>query len=269
MVSNLTLTTHTLKMNSDIQPAKPKVWANEEDWVETVEKIPVWMMPFVGKKTPAEFLETYIPRDKLEAMAGAMSGFVDLGITVPEWAKKASFQFWKNYIGNKPLHPTKSAEDFGVMVVMLEKFTQGHFTQLETAKPPSKLEKLLGKIAKKVYSLLMDKIVSKFSHEEKAQFYAGCVRGEKILARMLNPDHIAMIKRAQVYVVIAAVWRQFEKFPSHAAAERWLRAEKVIGDEESFSSREVYSVFQVIGLPGASVGRPKKLETRHDEIAES
>lgn len=247
----------------------PVRWSDGEGFVETVEKIPVWAKPFMVN-TPAEFLRNYIAKEKLEMIAGAMYGFADIGMTVPEWSKKASIQFWKNYIGNGgPLRPKESVEDFGVLAVMLEKFVQGHFLPSPTNEPLTKLEKFLGNIAKKICKLLSEKIISKLSHEEKAQFYIGCAKGEKIIVRMQNPDHLAMVKRAQVYIAIAAVWRQFEKFPSHAAAERWLRDQKIIGDEDKFSSREVYAVFEVIELPGAAAGRPKNLKTRCAEITES
>jgi hypothetical protein len=261
-----------------------------QDQIEQVEKIPAIFKPFVGK-TPAQFLEKYIAREKVEALAGAMFGFTDLGVAIPNWAKKASIQFWKNYVGDKPLEPLKSAEDFGVFVKLLELYTQGHFDETKPDKPPSKLEKFLSGIAGKVYSLLMKKIVSDFSDSEKSQFYAGCVRAGKIVEKMQNPNYLDMIKRAKVYLIIAAAWRQIERFKTHAERERWLQSlieekeptftngakreiwlqtdEGIKFSAKRLSSREFYDIFQIIELPGATPGRPKNLEIRAVEITGS
>jgi hypothetical protein len=261
-----------------------------QDQIEPAEKIPAIFKPFVGK-TPAQFLEKYIAREKLEAMAGFMAGFTDLGVAIPDWSKKASIQFWKNYVGDKPLEPFKSAEDFGIFAKLLELYTKGQFSESKPINPPSKLDKFLSGIAGRVYSLLMKKVVSDFSDAEKSQFYAGCVRAGKIVEKMQNPNYLDMIKRAKVYLIIAAAWRQVEKFKTHAERERWLRS--LIEEKEPtfineakreiwlqtnegkkfsakrISSREFYDIFQIIELPGATPGRPKNPETRAVEIMES
>jgi hypothetical protein len=230
--------------------------------VKAAEKIPAIFKPFVGK-TPAQFLEKYIAREKLEALAGAMFGFTDIGVAIPEWAKKSSIQFWKNYVGNKPLDPFKSAEDFGVFVKMLELYMQGDF--VEPVKTPSKLEKFLSGIAGRVYSIVMKKIVSDFSDEENLQFYTGCVRAKQIIEKMKNPNYLDMIRRAKAYLIIATAWRQIEGFKTNAEREKWLDK----ADAGFLSSSEYYQIFKLIDLPGAAPGRPKKLETRAAEIAES
>lgn len=245
-----------MKTNLEIQPATPVVLARNEDMPKPAEKVPAWAKPFVGK-TPAQFLEKYIAREKLEVMAGAMYGVVDLEMEIPEWAKNASCQFWKHYIGNCPLRPSESVEDFGVMVVMVEKHIRGFYIQPHPVTLSSKLDKFLGGVAKKVYSILMKKIVSEFSHEEKAQFYAGCARGEKIIALMQNPNHLDMIQLAPVYLVVATVWKKIESFDTHAERIQWLKANKVIKKVTSHdevdkyvpSDRVVYQAFDTIGLP--------------------
>ena len=232
--------------------------------VEPIGNVPLVFRPFVGK-TPAQFLGKYIAHEKLEMIAGAMSGFTDLGVSVPEWAKKASFQFWKNYIGNQPLEPFKSAGDFGVFVKILEFYMQGNFEEPKPFKPPSKLEKFLSGIAGRVYSLIMKKVVLDFSDQEKADFYAGFVRASALLEKLQNPDHLAMVRRAKVYLIIATAWKQIEGFKTNAERERWLVEAKA----GFLSSSEYYQIFKLIGLSGATPGRPKKLETRADEIVES
>lgn len=222
------------------------------------EKIPIWAKPFVGR-TPAQFLEIYIPRKKVEALAGMMFAFADLGVTLPEWTQNASMQFWKNFIGNKPLRMTESTEDFGVFMVMLEWFIQNPRAFQSEAEPQSKLQNFLGGIAKRVYSLLKQKVVTNFSHAERAQFYMGCSRGEEILAKMRNPDHLAMVKLALLYLAVSVAWREIAEFETHAAREKWLRDGQAI--KPNVSSREVYQAFQIINLPGAKPGKPKQIET--------
>jgi hypothetical protein len=245
-----------MKTNSKNQPATPALWANNEDWIEPVKKVPAFIKPFMVD-TPAQFLEKYIAREKLEALAGASYGFTDLGMEIPEWAKNASCQFWKNYIEKAPLRPRESVEDFGVLAVMMEKFTQGHFIPPQSITPPSKLEKFLSGIAKRVFFLLKEKIVSRLSHDEKAQFHKGCARGEKIIARMQNPNYLDMIQLAPVYLAVAVMWRKIESFDTHADRIQWLKANKVIKkftthdevDKYVPSDRVVYQAFDTIGLP--------------------
>jgi hypothetical protein len=268
MVSSRTLKkVQTMKTKLEIRSATPVVLAESEDLIKPFEQIPVWARPFIGK-TPAQFLQKFIPRVKLEALAGAMFAFCDLGVTIPKWAQNASMQFWKNYIGNKPLRPTESAEDFGVLLVILEKFIKGHLIQPQTVAPTSKLEIFLSKIAKKVYSLLMREVESKLSHEEKSQFYAGCARGEQILARMQNSNFLDMMPLAPVYLVVAVAWKEIESLDTHAKRIQWLKDNKVIkmittGDEAGKyvpSDRSVYQAFDIIGLLGAKPGKSEKAE---------
>ena len=244
-----------MKNDSANQPKPPARWANDDDWIEPAEKIPIWAKPFVGK-TPAQFLKKYFPGEKLDALAGAMSGFVDIGVPLPEWAKKASIQFWKHYIGTKPLRPFESVEDFGVMVVMVEKIAQGQYPQPQPVVPQSKFEKFFINIAKKLISVLTKKIISKLSHTEKAQFHTGCSRGEEVLAKLQNTNHTNMTPLADVYLAVCVAWRKVESFETHAERIHWLKANKVVkkvttGDEVEVyqpSDRAVYQAFETIGL---------------------
>jgi hypothetical protein len=174
---------------------------------------------------------------------------------------------------------------------MIELFTQGHVPDPKPVKPLSKLEVFLGKIAGKIISICMEKIVSRLSDEEKSQFYAGRARADKIIEKMQNPNFLEMTKRAKVYIVIAAAWRKIEGFKTQAERERWLRPliqekEPIFENEakreiwlqtnegikfsaKQLSSREFYDIFQIIGLSGATPGRPKNPETRAGELVES
>ena len=271
-----------MKIEFRNQSVTPALLSKNVDGVEPIEKVPAIFKPFAGK-TPAQFLAKYIHREKLEAMAGAAAGFVDLGLPIPEWTKNASCQFWKNYIGDRPpLDPSKSAEDFGVMVEMIRRYILGDFNGRKPITSPTILEKFCDKIAGKFCSIIIEKAIPTLSNEEKSQFYAGCARAEKIIERLQDTKTIEMVKRANVYLLIATAWRQIESLKSHAERERWLRPlleEKepkfksdverelwVHGTEgkkfsaKRLSSREYYDIFQIVGLPGAAPGRPKNSE---------
>lgn len=248
--------------------------------LEPVEKIPAVLKPLANVKSTAEFLQKYIPREQVERLAGAMYGIADMGVWLPEWAKKASCQFWKNYFDKTPLDMLHSAEDFGVMLKMFEVFSNDFTVMPKSLCNWPKLEKFLGKIAHKVFSLCMDKVVTQFSDLEKSQFYAGRAKAEKIIERLNNPEYLKMVKRAKVYLAVAATWRQIESMETNAAREEWLRSflewhdAKTSERENKFStaqlsSRDFYDIFQIIDLPGAAPGRPKKSETRAVEIVET
>ena len=232
-----------MKNNSNIQFTRAK-------------KIPVWAKPFIGK-TPAQFFEIFIPRKKVEALAGLMFAIGDLGVPLPDWVKNASMQFWKNFIGKRPLRITESVEDFGVLVFIIEQFVKGQFDEPQPVKSQSKLSRFVSSIAKKAYLVLSQEVVSKLTHEEKVQFYSGCVRGKKIIDALQNQNHLDMVPLASVYLVIAVAWREIEDFKDHAARIHWLKVNKVIkkiashDEVEKYvpSDRSIYQAFVTIGLP--------------------
>lgn len=236
----------TLRNNAPT--AKPGPETNQD------EEIHVSLKQFEGK-SPAQFFGEYLSPGQLEALAGIMFGLVDIGVPIPEWAKRASRQFWKFYV-RRQLDPMQSAEDAGVIHRVIE-----HFAQQPAPQPQSTLEKrimLAAMPAAKPGSEEMQKAALLLPPEEAAKFFAGRARAEKIIEKLQNPDYLKMVKLAPIYSAVAIRWKQFLTYSTHADREKWLRDEKVIG--ENVSSREVYQAFARIELPGAERGRPKKSE---------
>ncbi len=129
---------------------------------------------------------------------------------------------------------------------------------MEFLTPQTRIEKAMAPAVKPSCELL-DKAAREESPEETAKFYAGRARGDKILEKLNNPHHLDMVKIAHIYLITAAAWKKFESFKSGGEAIRWLRSQKVIGD--NVSEREVYQVFQRIKLPLSKPGRPQTAKT--------
>lgn len=202
-------------------------------------------------KTHAQyFMEHGYSLQQVEGMAGAVSGLIgSLGVEIPEFAKKASKQFWKYLIG-KELNISDSIEDLGVMSGIAELHVKN-----PASTPKSELEKHVWEFAIPMVQEL-EKAVRAMSPNETAQFYVGRARAASFLEKTSNPDYLKMVKRAPIYIIIAIVWRRFEQFTSQAEAERWLRSEKII--EANVDSSEVRAVFRLLGLRYRGPGRPKK-----------
>src|SRR5947207_5124096 len=82
-------------------------------------EFPMNLDDFKGK-TPSQILGTLFPKTKPEAMAGLVAGLgFDFGIHIPDWAEKASEQFWKYYFGSE-FDPMQSPQDAGVIVGLIE-----------------------------------------------------------------------------------------------------------------------------------------------------
>lgn len=220
----------------------------------SIENVPIFLRPF-NVTSPAAFLRKHFPEVVVERMAGFISGFgLEIGVELPEWVRNASKQFWKNYFPES-FRPTESVKDFGVLSKFLEEYAK-HGTKNKQTHP---IEKLMVRVAKSLWSFLMQRVISTFNDQENSDYYAGRVFADEIIKRLDDPNYLQMVKLAKLYMVVSVAWRKIESFATHAERERWLRSEEVIG--ESVTSREVYQAFDRIGLPAARRGRPKKLET--------
>ena len=222
------------------------------------------MRPFIGS-CPAEVLGKFFPPKAIEAMGGLVSGiFPNFGVTVPEWARQASYQFWKHYGFSKGFNPFVSPKDFGVLIGLME-----HCIRKPSPKPKSHVERLFDKATPKMLSFFANKLISDLSDLEKSQFYAGKHGAAEIFAKLENPSHLDMVTLAPVYLVISVAWKEIESCDTHAERIQWLKAKKVvkkvaIGDEVDKytpSDRVLYQAFETIGLPGAKPGKPKPVQS--------
>lgn len=200
---------------------------------------------------PAEMLGNYFPPEVVERFAGMVFGLgFDSGVSVPEFAKQASRQFWK-YFFSRGFNPLASTKDIGIFSKLLDLAGQSPSPRKKTAFEIAAL-KALPKMLE-----LFQKEVAKLSDEEKAKYYAGRVEAKAVMKKF-HPQYLKMVKRAPMYLAIAAHWRILQSFSSLAQAERWLRDNKVIG--KNVNSTEVRAVFRLVGLRYRGPGRPKKPE---------
>lgn len=216
--------------------------------------IPEALKPFEGKTARELFLGHGAKPEQLAGTAGMLYGFMgDMGVPIPDFAKEASKQFWKNFL-RKGFDAEENVRDAGVVSRLLELVAGGEITE-----PQSKLEQKVIPAAQPMADIL-ERGARKLSPEQTAEFYAGRADGEKFWTKIQDPNYLKMIKRAPLYIVLAVAWMEFEKFKSQAEAERWLRKQNIIG--ENFDSGEVRAVFRVVGLSyGKRPGRPKKIKT--------
>jgi hypothetical protein len=213
--------------------------------------VTVGLEQFEGK-TPTEVIKMLFPNLKNELLAGLLFGFgLDLGIPLPDWAKSASVQFWKYFVGTG-FHPLRSSKDTGVLIGLMEGIAK-HRPFDQSNQYETWIKNLLP-----MFFEAANKQVQNLSVEEAAKFYSGRARSGKVVEKVTNPSYLKMLKRAPIYWAVALRWEQFQFFTSQAEAERWLRAEKVIG--EAIDTREVRAAFTVIGLRYRGPGRPKKSE---------
>ena len=223
---------------------------------KAADEIPVEFKQIEGK-TPEEILQTMLPHLRIETIAALMSGIgFELPVPIPEWAKNASRQLMKYYFPNR-LNPFDSIKDAGVLAGLAERIQNETANRPKTG-PTPEYAKLLNAIGKHGLDYL-EKDARAKSPDETAQFYAGRANAMRVFEKMSNPQYLTMQKRAPIYFCICILWQQFEKFKSGAEAERWMRANKVIG--ETVHSREVAAVFKLVGLHYRGPGRPQKEKT--------
>jgi hypothetical protein len=217
-------------------------------------QLPEPLKQFDGK-TPREFfLGQGVTPQQIDGAAGMVHGFVgDFGIPIPNFAKEASKQFWKNFLG-KDFNPQTSVENAGVVSRLLELIGIS-----SASRPQSPLEKKIIPAAEPLSDILQNE-ARKLTTVETAEFYAGRARADTIWEKMNDQNYMKMVKRAPLYSALAIAWTEFEKFHSQGEAERWLRDKKIIG--QNFDSGEVRAVFRIVGLNyGKRPGRPKKTKT--------
>jgi len=221
------------------------------------DELPVELKQFEGK-SPAQILGAMHPDKDPESLVALLSGcdgLEDPEIPIPSFVKEASRQFWKYFFG-RPQDLNK-VEDRGAFAMMFEQLCKK--IDNETTRPLSPFEIFSKKFGNSALNLL-EKDARAKSAAETAKFFKGRVRGERASERMTDPNYLNMVKRAPIYYAICYNWKKFNAFTSQAEAERWLRAEKVIGDR--VSSREVSAVLKGVGMPSRGrPGRPKNSKT--------
>ena len=225
-------------------------------------EVPDCLKQFEGKTPQEIFAEHGVSPEQTEALAGLVFGFIGEwgGVLIPEFAKQASKQFWKYFL-RKGFNPQENMEDAGVASRLLELMAEDSGT-----KPKPEFVEMAVSKAKPIAEM-MEKAARAMPADETAKFYIGRALAEKTFKKIRNPEYLKMVKRAPLYIAIAAAWRQFEIFKSQAEAERWVRSQKIIG--ENFSSNEARAVFRIVGLRYRGQGRPKKSENARslsDEI---
>jgi hypothetical protein len=228
----------------------------------SADEIPKGLERLAGK-TPAQlFAENGIPLEKAERFAGVFSVFgLDFGLPIPEFAKQASKQFWKNYVGND-FNPKESVEDFGVLSRLIEFFSK----ELAPLTPKTEIQKTAMTISQPILNL-SGEATRDLPPEDAVKFHKGRVRGDIVIEKLNNHDYLKMVKRAPIYLMISSEWRKFEQFNNLGEAERWLRSGKIIG--ENVDSSEVRAIFRIVRLRYRGRGRPRKSEngcSNSDEI---
>ena len=205
-------------------------------------------------RTPTEVMQALVPNIKIEIIAGLLIGVgVDLGIVLPDWAKEASVQFWKYFVG-KDFDPLHAPKDLGVLIGLIEGIAKRWPSENTGANGyESWIRSLLPAFLDSVRKGEQD-----LSPEEAAAYYSGRARSVVVVERVTDASYLKMLKRAPIYLAVALLWERFTPLTSQAEAERWLRSEKVIA--EDVDSREVRAAFTVIGLKYRGPGRPKKSE---------
>lgn len=232
----------------DNTTGKAPLFFSDEDI--PLDQIPAELQIFAGK-TPAQMFACSYTPEQVEKLAAMMVGIgFDIGIPLPEFARAASKQFWKYYFGNN-FNPNNSIKDFGQMTKLFDLANE-----LPKSGEKKPFDELLLK-ALPVFVQMITKGIEGLPDEEKANYFAGRAKGKRVIEK-LDSDYLKMVKRAPIYLLIAAAWRIFEAFKSQAEAERWMRANKIIG--RNFESSEIRAVFRQIGLRYRGQGRPKKSE---------
>ena len=212
-------------------------------------------------QTPLQIARALVPNLPDDQLAGFLIGLgLNLEVPVPEWAKAASEQFWKYFVGTN-FDPLNSPQHAGILFGLAE----GMATSPPLQEPNSYVIWLKNALA--FFIDAGSKEAQKFPPQEAAKFFIGRAKSAAVVERMKNPDYLKMIKRAPIYLSVAVCWKRFESFTSQAEAERWLRAEKVIS--ENVDEREVRATFTVIGLKYRGPGRPKNVKTGRLDSSES
>jgi hypothetical protein len=208
-------------------------------------------------KTAAQISAAILPNVEPEFVPSLMCGLgVDMKMAIPDWAKKASRQFWKYYFGRE-LDLAKSVEDRGAFTRCMEAITRDIEGQQPT-EPQHPFVAFIRTFGNPLVNALEKEARNK-PPKAPAKFYVGRVRGEEAFEKIRNPEYLKMVKRAPIYFSLCTHWQKFKTFTSHAEAERWLRAEKII--DSKVNSREVSAVFTGVGLPSRGPGRPKNPKT--------
>lgn len=171
---------------------------------------------------------------QIEAAAGLLSGFgLDLGVPVPEWAKAASRKFWEGNGFDFLTAFQGQASQMGKLVRLVEIAPKnGHSSKAKQA-----AQALVQR----------EKTEAVNSPPEKHFEFA---KGRKEAAKILEKVQ-GMSQRTKIFEIIAACWREVEKFNSTEELYNWLMSLKNPDGEyiiaRSTDSREIRKICERIG----------------------
>lgn len=174
---------------------------------------------------------------------------IDLGITIPDWAKKAS---------------TKAMEAFGLdFIAMLEtgqRANVGKVTGLVEIMPPPKNAMPVAEELKKLGSDFCQFAKTEAANapaEESKEFFDGRANARKVIERISGSA-----QRTKVYLLISVAWQLIAEFSSAAELHQWLISENaILPDTDPADTRKVC---RSIGLKFPSKpGRPRKQKSGH------
>ncbi|MDR3457547.1 MAG: hypothetical protein P4N60_08885 [Verrucomicrobiae bacterium] len=248
-VSNKMQTT-SIKIGDEIIP--PEIIPPETIPPETIPPGFEFFGQFEGKSA-VEIISLIFPKfaeaiksDESENVIGAFAGLfwgagLDLGASLPEFAKKASEKYWQS-----------SGLDFLINLEKLQSADLGNFVEFMNLMPISGNDlspETTPAIKNVVQSIKMES--ANLSADELKKYADARVATPNKIEKLKNPS-----ERLLVFLIIACAWRQIAALGSQAKTHQWLLDHKIISPNTDRG--ETSRFFREIGLPTGKSGRPKK-----------
>jgi hypothetical protein len=188
----------------------------------------------------AEICNSQNPEAATALFAGLFSGVgINLGVSIPEWAKKASQKGWQAWgIDFFKELQTPTPDSVGKLVELANIIQQ--------SAAPNLGEQILVTLSNYIKSN-----IGELSAEELKKYAEGRLATPKMVEKAKNPS-----ERALVFMSIAVHWQEVEKLGSHAKTHQWLLDNRIISPLTDRA--ETSKFFREIDLPKGKAGRPKK-----------
>lgn len=238
------------RMNHSKLPKEAK--ASTGTLTPTTEAAPAPEIPpefshFAGM-TPAQAIHGMFPKAKGHpeaeaAIAGWFSGIpgIDFEIPIPEWAQKASAEYWK--ATGLPIAKSLTEwtpEDLGKLIGLQE------ITPKEQAlkDSPQDVKNAVAALSKLVKDTINDD-----PPEVARKFHTGREKAAKVADKVCN-----LSKRTQIFLFIACGWQEVATFKGQQELWQWLTKKDEAGNQMvsewdySDPMRELREVCQRIGL---------------------